>query len=95
MRRLLGALVAVAAVLGGKYYGKSSTHDEVKARLVELCEGDEACRAAVAAHFEGCFDSAYTMGGRRTASRLDLDGLVACVNRESGERYFAVNKEQK
>jgi hypothetical protein len=94
-KRLAGALVAVVAILGMKFYNKASAHDDVKARLVELCEGDAECQSAVDAHYDGCFDASYKMGGRRTASRLDLDALVACVNQRSGEPYFAVDKEQK
>jgi len=94
-KRLAGVVVAVVAILGMKFYNKASAHDDVKARLVELCEGDEECQAAVDAHYDACFDASYKMGGRRTASRLDLDALVRCVNQKSGESYFAVDKEQK
>jgi hypothetical protein len=94
-KRLAGALVAVVAILGMKFYNKASAHDDVKARLVELCEGDAACESAVAAHYDACFDASYKMGGRRTASRLDLGALVSCVNQKSGESYFAVDNEQK
>jgi len=94
-KRLAGTLVAVVAVLGMKFYNKASAHDDVKARLVELCEGDVECKAAVDTHYDTCFGSSYKMGGRRTSSRLDLDALVKCVNEKSGEPYFAVSKEQK
>lgn len=94
-KRLAGAVFAVVAILGMKFYGKTSAHDDVKARLVELCEGDADCQSAVAAHYDACFDASYKMGGRRTASKLDVDALVACVNRSAGEPYFVVNEEQK
>ena len=31
------------------------------------------------------------MGGRRTASRLEADQLVQCLNRKSGEPYFSAS----
>jgi hypothetical protein len=94
-KRLLGALVAVVAIVGMKFYGKASAHDDVKARLVALCEADAECQAAVEAHYDACFDSSYKMGGRRQSSSLDVDALVRCVNSKSGVPYFAVDKEQK
>lgn len=94
-KRLAGAVFAVVAILGMKFYSKASAHDDVKARLVELCEGDAGCQSAVAAHYDACFDTSYKMGGRRSASKLDVDALVACVNRAAGEPYFAVNQEAK
>jgi len=93
--RLAGALFAIVAVLGMKFYGKASAHDDVKARLVELCEGDTGCLSAVEAHYDACFDGSYKMGGRRSSSKLDVDGLVACVNQAAGEPYFAVNEDAK
>jgi hypothetical protein len=95
MKRLAGIVVAVAAILGMKFYNKASAHDDVQARLVELCEGDGACQTAVRTHFEACFDASYKMGGRRQSSKLDAMALVKCVNSRAGEEYFAVNEEKK
>lgn len=94
-KRLAGAVLGVMAVLGMKFYNKASAHDDVKARLVELCEGDAQCQAAVATHYEACFDSSYKMGGRRQSSSLDLKTLVRCVNTRAGEEYFGVDEEKK
>jgi len=94
-KRLAGALLGVVAILGMKFYNKASAHDDVKARLVALCEADAECVADVGKHYDACFDASYKMGGRRTASKLDVDALVACVNRSAGEPYFVVNEEQK
>ena len=94
-RRLLGAAVAVAAILGMKFYSKASAHDDVKSRLEALCESDADCRADVEKHYDACFDSSYKMGGRRTSSKLDVDALVRCVNTRSGVPYFAVNQGAK
>jgi hypothetical protein len=95
MNKVLGALVAVVAIVGMKFYNKASAHDDVQARLVELCEGDAACQTAVQKHYDACFDSAYKMGGRNQSSKLDLNTLVKCVNSRAGEEYFSVSEEQK
>jgi hypothetical protein len=94
-KRLAGALLGVVAVLGMKFYNKSSAHDDVKARLVALCEADAECVADVERHYDACFDSSYGMGGRRQSSKLDVEALVKCVNTRSGVPYFAVNQEVK
>jgi hypothetical protein len=92
-RRLVGAVLALVAILGMKLYGKGSAHADVKARLVALCGTDSECQADVQRHYDACFDASRTIGGRRTLSKPDTDALVACVNRESGVPYFAVRKE--
>jgi hypothetical protein len=95
MKRLAGALVAIVAILGMKFYNKASAHDGVQARLVELCEGDSACQTAVRTHYDACFDQAYKMGGRHQSSKLDLQNLVKCVNSRAGEEYFTVDEQAK
>jgi hypothetical protein len=95
MKRLAGALVAIVAMVGMKFYNKASAHDDVQARLIELCEGDDACQTAVRTHYEACFDASYKMGGRRQSSKLDLNTLVKCVNSRAGEEYFTVDEEKK
>jgi hypothetical protein len=94
-RRLLGAAVAVVAILGMKFYSKASAHDDVKSRLEALCDGDAECRADVERHYDACFDASYSMGGRRQSSKLDVDALVKCVNTKAGVPYFAVNQGAK
>jgi len=94
-RRLLAGLVAVAAIVGMWLYTKSSTHDEVQARLVELCAGDDGCLAAVRHHYGECFESTFRMSGRRQTSHLDVDALVKCVNEKAGEPYFKVDQEAR
>jgi len=95
MKRLAGALVAIVAMVGMRFYNKASAHDDVQARLIELCEGDNACQTAVRTHYEACFDASYKMGGRRQSSKLDLNTLVKCVNSRAGEEYFTVDEEKK
>ena len=94
-RRLAGALLGVVAILGMKFYNKASAHDDVKARLVALCEVDAECRSDVEKHYDACFDASYKMGGRRQSSKLDVDALVRCVNTRSRVPYFAVDKEKE
>jgi hypothetical protein len=89
--RVVMGVLAVALVIGMKFFNKSSDSSEVKAHLVKLCEGDSACVKAVETHFDGCFESSYKMGGRRTAARLEADQLVQCLNRKAGEPYFSAS----
>lgn len=95
MNKLAGALVAVIAIVGMKFYNKASAHDDVQSRLVELCEGDATCQAAVKTHYDACFDSAYKLGGKNQSSKLDLNTLVKCVNERAGEEYFTVTEDKK
>jgi hypothetical protein len=94
-KRLAGAMLGVVAVLGMKCYSKASAHEDVQARLVALCATDDECVADVRKHYDACFEASYDEGGRRTASRLDVDDLVRCVNSRSGVPYFAVYREEK
>ena len=95
MKKVAGALFGIVALVGMKFYNKASAHDDVRARLVQLCEGDNACQTAVSTHYEACFDSSYKMGGRRQSSKLDESALVNCVNSRAGEDYFTVDEEKK
>ena len=45
-------LVGAAALIGYKFYQRSSSASETRAELVTICEGDAACKAAVDKHFE-------------------------------------------
>jgi hypothetical protein len=95
MKRLAGLVVGVAVIASMKFYNKASAHDDVRARLIELCAGDAQCQGAVQTHYDGCFDSAYGVGGSRAASRLDASVLVSCVNKRAGEEYFTVDEKKK
>ncbi len=93
--RLAGAaLLGVVAILGMNLYSKASAHDDVKANLLSLCATDAECVADVRKHYDACFDAAYRKGGG-PSSRLDVDGLVRCVNTKSGVPYFAVYEEKQ
>jgi hypothetical protein len=95
VQRLAAILVGVAFVLGMKFYNKSSANKEVKAHLMALCEGDAGCQTAVGTHFDGCFESAYKMGGRRSSSRLESEQLVLCINSRAGKPHFAYAQAAK
>jgi hypothetical protein len=95
MKRVAGVVLGVALVLGLKFYNKNAAAHDVKARLVEICEKDSACVAAVDKNFDTCFEQAYKMGGRRRSSSLESDKLVQCINSRSGEPYFAVSNEKE
>ncbi len=95
MKRIAGALVAIVAIVGMKFYNKASAHDDAQGQLIQACAGDEACQTAVRTHYEACFDASYKMGGRRQSSKLDADSLVKCINSRAGEDYFAVAEEKK
>jgi hypothetical protein len=90
MNRLLVGLLGVGLVLGLKYYNRSSAATDVKAHLVQLCEGESGCLSAVEHNFDGCFEQAYKMGGRRQASHLESGELVQCLNDKGRKSYFAL-----
>ncbi len=89
-RVLFGVLAGVVA-LGVKFYNKSTDSQELKTHLVSLCAGDSRCVQSVETNFQACFDQAYKVGGRHTASRLESDEFVACMNNR-GATYFKVKK---
>ena len=95
MKRVAGVLIGVALVFGLKFYNKNTAAHEVKARLVELCEQDSSCVAAVDQNFDACFEQAYKMGGRRKSSHLESEQLVQCVNGRSRKAYFSVSKDKE
>jgi hypothetical protein len=90
-KRVVFGVLAVVAGLGMKFYNKSSDSQELKTHLVSLCAGDSRCVQSVETNFEACFDQAYKMGGRRTASHLASDEFIVCMNNR-GATYFRVKK---
>ena len=96
MKRLAGALVAVVAILGMKFYNKASAHDDVQARLVELCEGDSAVPDGGAGRTTTRASTRPTRWAAGTSPRSStLNNLVKCVNSHAGEEYFTVDEEKK
>jgi hypothetical protein len=82
-------LVGAAALIGYKFYQRSSSASETRAELVTICEGDAACKAAVDKHFEACHEQAYRLGGRRQSGGLNAQQLTACINSAAGQDFFA------
>ena len=80
--------VTLTAVLGYKFYDKSTTAKEVKQEMLSVCATDSNCQNAVSTYFQKCFDSSYSMGSRRRASSLDTLKLSTCINNSSGVAYF-------
>lgn len=91
MGRIIGAVITVAVVLGMKFWGKSHDSDETKAHLISVCSGDAGCISTVNNHFDSCFESAYSMGGRHRSSTLNTSALAACLNSRGGQSYFSSN----
>jgi len=89
-RVLFGVLAGIVA-LGTRFYNKSTDSQELKTHLVTLCAGDSRCVQSVETSFEACFDQAYKVGGRRTASHLESDEFIVCMNNRAAT-YFRVKK---
>jgi hypothetical protein len=92
MRKVLGIVIAIAVVFGIRLWSKSNAESTVRQRLVEVCEGEAPCVAAVEKHFDACFEQSYSMSRRR--SRLDNDKLVTCINDRSGAEWFSADEEE-
>ena len=89
--RLLTGVVLAGALIGFKFYNKSSTLADTRGHLIEVCAGDGECAQAVDTHFEGCFEDSYSMGGRRRSASLDASALVDCINTRSGVPHFEIS----
>ncbi|WP_163995923.1 hypothetical protein [Pyxidicoccus caerfyrddinensis] len=93
LKKLGLGLVVAAALIGYKFYSKSSAKSEVREQLVQICEKDAECLGSVDQHFESCFDSHYKLGGRRRAGGLDSSAMVSCINDKAGKALFSVSDE--
>jgi hypothetical protein len=94
MNRLLGALLTLALVFGVRFYNKYSAAKDVKTRLTSLCEGDSACIASVDAHFDECFDHAYSVAEKKQGEQQVAQALVTCLNTRSDEPYFVASRSK-
>jgi hypothetical protein len=93
LKKLGLGLVVAAAVIGYKFYSKSSSKSEVRTRLEQICEKDADCLSSVDQHFESCFEQHYKLGGRRRAGGLDGSAMVSCINGKAGKELFSVTAE--
>lgn len=89
LQRLLYGLVAVVIAVSFKLCNKSSDHDNLKADLIKICDEDSECIATVEEHYDNCFESHYSLGGRRRAAHLNQDQFLACFNQHAGKPFFA------
>ncbi|QSQ19506.1 hypothetical protein JY651_29830 [Pyxidicoccus parkwayensis] len=93
LKKLGLGLVVAAAVIGYKFYSKSSAKTEVREQLQRICEKDAECLGSVEQHFESCFEQHYKLGGRRRAGGLDQSAMVSCINGRAGKPLFSVSEE--
>lgn len=71
----------------------------VKDSLIEVCDNNRECIAAVSENFDKCADNAAIQDMIMTISPEESEdknkkivrGLVTCINTEGGSPYFATN----
>ena len=95
LKKIGGIIFAVVMITGWKLYNKSSHATDYKNQLISICGEDTYCIAAVNNNFQSCYDSNYSLGGKRRAARLNLNEFTDCINQKSGYLYFAVQKDEK
>lgn len=88
IRAIGGIAVAVGLVVGWKFYNKFSMTGQVREQLLSACAEESQCVGAVDKHFQSCFDTHYSFGGRRQAGYLKGDPFMDCLIEQSGASYF-------
>lgn len=94
-RKIGIALTAIIAVIAFKLWNKSSSHDDLKERLVEICADNKDCSEAVNIHFDACFDKHYSIGNKRRSGGLNQEKFLGCFNRLSGSEYFSISTKEE
>lgn len=92
LKQVIFALIGFGALFGYKMYNKGSSHDSMKADLVQACAKEKPCIGAVNKHFDACFEGAYSAGGRRKGSSFDQSRFLSCFNEKSGKTYFSADQ---
>ncbi len=87
------ALVVAGALIGYKFYNKSSARSEVRTQLEQICAQDSECLGSVSQHFESCFEENYKLGGRHRSGGLNETAMVSCINGKAGKALFSVAGE--
>ena len=82
------AAIAIAAVIGLKFYNKTNSQLSVKERLVELCATDQSCLTDLDQYYDECFNGNYRMA--RHSSGLQQEGFLNCLNSRSGKQHFGL-----
>ena len=93
LKKLGLGLVVAAAVIGYKFYSKSSAKTETREQLELICDKNAECLGSVQQHFDTCFEQHYKLGGRRRAGGLDGSAMVTCINSKAGKALFSVSGE--
>ena len=93
LKKLGLGIIAIAALVGWKFYNKSDNHDELIKQLTTACAEDTGCIEAVEKHFESCFESNYKMGSRRRSGGLNQESFLACFNEQSNVEYFTFSTQ--
>jgi hypothetical protein len=98
LKNILVFLLVLGGVMGWKFYSKSQARTETKTQLVTICASEKTtekeCLSAIDSHYETCFDSSYTLGGRFQSSGLDSEQLANCINSKSGQPWFTVESKK-
>ncbi len=99
MKKLLYIVLAVAVVLGFKFYQKSKAGGEVKAQAMEQMQqqyapllGKDYVTELVNYAHPKAMDQAYKTGGRRKSSAFDADSYRVALHRQLAEKLAADGK---
>jgi len=84
-KKILVAIPVAGALFAWQAYDRSSEAKSTKAEMIQMCDGEQPCVAAVEQHAEVCFKDNYKMGKR---SGIRMDDFVKCVNERSGTDFF-------
>lgn len=94
LKNIAFGAVAVAVMVGFKFYNKSSAHDDYLKQTLEICGDDNDCQERISQSFEKCYDSSYDLGSKRRAGHLKTQEFVECINRNAGKSLLVVSEEQ-
>ena len=93
IKKLGLGLAGVAVFIGIRFWNKSDNHDAIKEQLISTCAEDKSCTNAVEKHFDSCFESNYSLGGRRKSGSLNRDKFLSCFNQKAGQQFFVIKGE--
>ncbi len=92
LRSLVSLFVILGVVVTVRFFEKREASEELRSELETLCADDGVCLELVDARFRDCFDTAFDLGGRSRASRLDPHSMAQCLNEGSGQSLFGVSE---
>lgn len=91
LKGALSTIIVLAIVIGFRFYNKNTSYNDVRAQMLEFCQGVSKCEAILKEHFDTCFDDSYSMGSRRRSGGLDSQSFVECINGKSGAELLTLN----